>query len=393
MMSMFSALEFSACSVKLNDPVITVCWSMMMITPDTMTHRQERSSARTQPAFGVGMTTCTDTLTTTRSTSLIQRGYRPSGGAGGNGGGTGGNAIPGHYDYTDDQRDGSWGGNFFNALFNPGDYGSASGGGGDDGGDGGGSNDGGNNNAGNGGGPDLNWWYNFANNVNPEIAQSFEDAGQGIWNGAKQFGEQVADGVNAITDGSLYNRNLSNLGNASTSDAFSQTDYYENTVPNVLSFGVYGEGQALYQYSQGQLTGTQFTQQMAGTGFFQALGGIAPDSTVPENTPFQGWPNVNGSASAINNMAVNRLFGGTSSMFGDPNGAFWTTDPSPTPEGLGLPTGNTGASQASGTVVNGTPIIKTPGGAAPGPQGPSGMDETIIPNPEQNITGVTVKPR
>jgi hypothetical protein len=73
---------------------------------------------------------------------------------------------------------------------------------------------------------------------------------------------------------------------------------------------------------------------------------------------------------------------------GNPDEAYWTTNPNPTLGSLGAPKVNTGGTLTTGTLMPGTNVIVTPGGAEPGYWGPGGDPEIRIANPGDHIINI-----
>jgi len=125
-------------------------------------------------------------------------------------------------------------------------------------------------------------------------------------------------------------------------------------------------------------------------GLAEALvsGGKAGSKAAPavvnavERTATRAWPEARGSASLAKDTWLGRRWGGESTMFGQTEGGFYTTNLSPTLESVGAPSGNTGNFLSNELFRRGTSVIVTPGGAAGGT-----AVEIVVPNAARQTLG------
>jgi RHS repeat-associated protein len=115
----------------------------------------------------------------------------------------------------------------------------------------------------------------------------------------------------------------------------------------------------------------------------------APEAPASAPLRTTQWPAAPGSASLLNDTFLSRRWGGESTMYGNPEGGFYTSEPSPTLSRIGAPEGNTGNFLSQELFPWGTPVRA--GTACEGFYGPGGAPQFIVPNAASwTKTGLTI---
>jgi hypothetical protein len=107
-------------------------------------------------------------------------------------------------------------------------------------------------------------------------ARGAKNSVKGAVNTVVELGKMGADTANDLTyiatGHEFYHGKLSGAAQALASGQMSAGQYYGETGANVVTFGVYGQGKALVQLANGEITVDQASEQVGGAAIFQAAG-------------------------------------------------------------------------------------------------------------------------
>ena len=108
---------------------------------------------------------------------------------------------------------------------------------------------------------------------------------KGVGKSVVQSGANIIDAANMtteiVTGHSTYKGDLGGSAKSLSSGSVSTGEYYKENVGNIATFGIYGQGKAVIDYSYGHISEGEFSERVGGTGILQA--GAASIAKVAKN--------------------------------------------------------------------------------------------------------------